>query len=448
MKFSRRMRLLTLAGVVTGGLGLAVGAVAQIYPPIGFMYWPTGPAGNEYIVNSNPFVVPQQVMTSNQLRQFSASAGNFRNFLDNGAMEINQRIVAATQGANGGSACGGTGTSSGYSLDRWFVCTNVTSGAGFSQQVVTASLPQFVNMMEVWRNSGSLAQPICALQEIPKLDVVKMQGQSVVLSGYLQALSALAADTGNIVNFVIMTGTGADQGFGTMTASPAITPAWTGIATPLNQAVTISTTWARYAALPLNVGSTVTEMAVGVCMTPTVSTTGNSTPTDGFNMTGMQLEMVPAGISVATGLPATPPSPYEFRQYEIELRKAQRYFWAIYETTVGGAAAGVIVTPSGLGVSTTDCRLAIPTPATMRVAPTLGFTLATSNAPSATTWKVASQATSFVLSTPFLAATATASTPNLLSLDATTGASLTAGGTCVLITTAAGGGVITASADF
>jgi len=61
--------------------------------------------------------------------------------------------------------------------------------------------------------------------EIPSNDAGRSSGQNVVFSSYLAALAGLSADNGNVVTMVIITGTGIDEGLGTPTASPAITPA-------------------------------------------------------------------------------------------------------------------------------------------------------------------------------------------------------------------------------
>ncbi len=168
-----------------------------------------------------------------------------RNYIDNGAMNVQQRgtgTVTCTQ--NSGA------TTAAYGADRWLCDANVASGAGQMAIVTSGPTPPlgFTSEMKLWRNSGALTQPVCAWQAIPSARSVSLQGQQVTLSGYMQALAGLSADNANAANLVILTGTGTDEKFlGTSwTASPAITPAWTGIATTVNTSVTLTTAWARY----------------------------------------------------------------------------------------------------------------------------------------------------------------------------------------------------------
>lgn len=343
-----------------------------------------------------------------------------RNYLDNGNMAITQRGTGTITCAANAAI-----TSTAYGPDRWGCSANVGSGAGRQQIVTSSPTPPAgsQNVNKLWRNSGGLTQPVCSWQEIPTARAVQLAGQSVTVSAQVAALAGLSADNGNVANLVVITGTGTDEGFGTMTASPAITPAWTGIATPLNQSITLTTSFAKFSA-SVAIGSTVTEIGVGICFTPTATGAG---ATDGLAFTQIQLEK---------GLVATP---FEFRPVGAELQEAQRYYWQVTEP-----AASVSIGASGQGASTTTCILSIALPVTMRAAPTYasaGNTLAN------TTWTVTHVVTNTVLSTPFLAATTGGHTVNMLNLTATTGAALTTGQTCTL-TGAGGGNIITASADF
>jgi hypothetical protein len=343
-----------------------------------------------------------------------------RNYLDNGSMQIQQRGTGVvTCAANAGI------TAAAYGADRWGCQANVAVGAGRMQVITTSPAPPtgFTASQKLTRLSGALTQPICAWQEVPTTQATELANQTVTVSAQVQALAGLAADNGNAFNLVVITGTGTDEGFGTPTASPAITPAWTGIATPLNRAFTATTSWVRYQA-SVAIPSTVTEIAVGICFTPTATGAG---ATDGLAFTGVQLEQG----SVA--------SAYEYRPIATELARAQRFYWQTTEP-----AASISIGASGQGASTTTCILSIPLPVTMRAAPTyasLGTALG------ASTWTVTHVVTNTALSTPFLAATTGGHTTNVLNLTATTGAALTAGQTCTL-TGAGGGNIISASADF
>lgn len=346
-----------------------------------------------------------------------ASFGNFRNYLDNGGMAVAQRGTAAQTGGTT-SGC----TVNAYAADRWCIDTNVTSGAG-KGQVVTATpspLTGFVNSMTVFRNSGALLQPVCSIQEVPTNDAIQLQAQQATFSVYLQAMAGLSADNGNVVNMFIMTGTGTDQGLGTMTASPAITPAWTGIASSITAAKTITTGWVRYS-LTGSIPSTAKEIAVAVCFTPTASGAG---ATDGFAMVGAQLEQGPV------------PSSFEFRPLGIETAKAQQYYWQVADP------AATVPLPSSCFVTaantTVKCQVTLP--ATMRTTPTTTVSNATSFG------IVATAGTAGTCTT--LAATASSNTVQSIGLTCTTGATIALGSATPLIGAAVASAILQASADF
>lgn len=338
----------------------------------------------------------------------------FNNYLDNSALYIQQRGTgAATCGTTSGVAI------TSYSADRWGCDVNVTSGAGQLSIVTSGPTPPagFTASLKFVKNSGSLTQPQCAWQEIPTVKATQLAGQTVTLSSYLQALAAM--DNGNVANLVIITGTGTDQGLGVlksavgMTASPAITPVWTGLATLQNQAFTITTSWARYTAPAIAVPSTVTEMAVGVCWTPAATAGG---ATDGLAFVGAQLE------------PNIIASPFEFKPLEIELSVAQKYYWQ--QAEVSGVEFG-----NGACQATNTPKISYWLPASMIGTPTV-------------TWTVGG----FNLNLAGAAATAATggtgtglANSNLVSLAFTN--TCTAGGTAGLVGTNTTGS-ITVSADF
>ena len=350
--------------------------------------------------------------------------GTPRNFLDNGAMQVQQRGTGTKTCALNGAAI----TTAAYAADRWGCEVNVAVGAG-QLTVITATPsppPGFQASMKLVRNSGALTQPQCTYQEIPTYKAVQLQGQQVTFSAYIQALAGLAADQGTATqtaNLVIITGTGTDEGFGTWTASPAITPAFTGVATAVNQSVALPATpaWARYTATaPIPV--TATEIAVAICFTPTATGAGT---TDGIAFTGMQLEQ---------GAVATP---YEFKSPAAELLEAQRYFQILTEP-----AAGVQVAITGTAASATVCTASYQFPVQFRAAPTftaLGTALAN------TTWKILEGAVNNALATTFIV-TNTANTVSNASLTITS-SGMTAGTACTL-QGAGGGSILSWSADF
>ena len=274
-----------------------------------------------------------------------------KNYLDNGSMNVQQygTGVVTCAVASAGS------TVSTYGPDRWTCDANVTSGAGRQQLVTTAALlpTGFANVNNLWRVSGSLAQPVCAIQEIPTNESTALAGKTVTLSLYATALAGLAADNNSLINGYVIYGTGAAQGLGTMTASPAITPAWTGIATLGGANVQISTTPTRYQMATVTIPATATEVGVEICFTPTTTSTGGAT--DGFGFTGVQLEVAPSMTA------------YEFHQYSYDLSRGQRYFYRVTET----AAITPIANCASSTTSLVICYLQFPT--TMAKIPTMSY---------------------------------------------------------------------------
>jgi hypothetical protein len=362
------------------------------------------PDVNLAITNVNNAVTPQSMAT------FSA----WRNYVDNGEFAVQQRGTAATAGGTTGAPV--------YVPDRWAVSTNVTSGAGYGQIItgtpspVTGSAQSF----KVYRNSGALTQPVCTIHEVPTSESQDLQGQPVTLSFYAQALSGLAADNGNVINAYIIYGTGTDQGLGTLTASPAITPAWTGINSSITAAYTLSaSTWNRYT-LTGSIPTTANEIGVEICFTPTATGAGS---TDGFALADVQLEQ------------GTTASAFEYRPYGIELAKYQRYYVQVADL------AATYTFPSVCNVVTanTTVRCSYILPVTMRATPTTTVSTATSFG----IWLTAGTAGTCTT----LAATASASTPNAAALTCTTGGTIALGTGTALI---GGGtaGTLGISADF
>lgn len=344
-----------------------------------------------------------------------------RNFIDNGDMLVDIR-------GTGIITCGTTtAPETAYSADRWTCNANVTSGAGRTQ-VTTATPappPGFIDSLRVYRNSGALTQPVCVWEELPTSKSTALAGQAVIFSSYEQALAGLAADNGNVINLVVVTGTGAEEGLQTFTASPAITPAWTGIATPLNQAFTITTAWQRYSTT-VQIPTGTTEVAVAECFTPTATGAG---VTDGFAFTGAQFE-------AAIGSQAQP-SPYEFLPYPVSLAIANRYFYRLTET----AAITPIAPCSAVDTTHTNCLIQFPVP--MRIAPTMTYTNGFAS-PTSTT-----QATLGPCTTLASAATVASTVANPLNvLVNCTATTIPAAGVASFLYSNGGAGVINAAADF
>jgi hypothetical protein len=388
-------------------------------------------AANIPLYPSTPVLEPSQTNANfnNLIQQLNTSItpqsmapwSTARNILDNGQMQVDQRVATTA------ITCGTTTIpkNTGYAADRWGCNVNVGSGAG-SLQVVTTNLPTqpiFNNALLFYRTSGTLAQPQCVMQEIPTQKVVPLQGQPVTLSFYAYGLALMLAEQ-TTLNAYLLTGTGTDQGLQSFTASPAITPAWTGIASTQTTAFTLTSSYQRFTAT-YQMPAAAKEAAIALCWTPT--TGGTAGATDGFEFTGVQLEQ---------GLTA---SPFEYRSYNAELLEAEAYSYWIAESATSGAQQSA----AGNGATTTTCQLQIPFPVVMRAAPTF---YAIGTALSTATWTLTHVATATALATTYLVVLG-ANTPQGGSLTATVASGLTTGQTCVL-TSANGGSIIGWSADF
>jgi hypothetical protein len=354
------------------------------------------------------------------------------NFLANGAMNISQRGTADT---TGGVAIGGCGVTN-YVADRWCADSNIAAGNNHGQVITATPSPPkgFLRTMKIWRSAGVTTQAQCAMQAISSGRAVAMRGQRVMFSAYVQPLAGLSAVNGTVFA-VLATGTSADEGMATLTAAPAVTPAFTGLVTNTLTAgagspswdLGTTAAWSRIYSAPVLMPNDMQEGSISLCFTPAATGSG---ATDGFAFVGAQLE--------ALGPNQVAPSNYQFLAGSFELEEAQRYYYQITEP-----AASISVSPAGQGASTTTCILSIPHPVEMRAAPTFA---AAGTALANTTWTVTHVVTNTVLSTPFLAVTTGGNTTRLANLTATTGATLTAGQTCTL-TGAAGGSILTFSAD-
>jgi hypothetical protein len=408
-------------------VGLALGSVVAGAASVPLIRGPLDPGNiiqtlNNLIqsVNSNVYGLNDPTSTLN------------RNYLANGAMLVIQRGTADT---TGGVATGGCAATN-YVADRWCADSNLAASNNHGQVITSNPSPPtgFQRSMKIWRSAGVTTQAQCAMQAISTARAVQMRGQRVIFSTYVQPLAGLSSTNG-AVTAVLATGTGSEEGMTTLTAAPAVTPAFTGLVTNTLTAGAASPSWnlgttaawSRIYSAPVLMPNDMNEAAISFCFTPVAAGAG---ATDGFAFVGAQIE--------AVGPNQTTPSAYNMLTYAVELEDAQRYYYQTSEP-----AASISVGPSGQGASTTTCILSIPHPVEMRAAPTFA---AAGTALAATTWTVTHVVTNTVLSTPYLATTTGGNTTRMANLTATTGATLTAGQTCTL-TGAAGGSILTFSAD-
>lgn len=404
------------ASFVTGSAGQICAQTIPAGPPL--------LTGNELVPADTGLAggAPPQTVTIPSALLANLS-GFPKNSLDNGSLNVQQR-------GTGIITCGTTTIpSTAYGPDRFGCNANVTSGAGRMQLVTTAALlpTGLANTNNVYRTSGALTQPVCMMQELSTYESQALAGKTVTLSFYATALAGLNADTGNVITASIFTGTGAEQGFGTFTASPAITPAWTGLATPVNQTpITITTTPTRYWVTGV-IPATATEVAAAICFTPTATGAG---VTDGFSATGIQLEVAPS------------PTAYEFHVYSYDLARAQRYFYRITESaTVLNIRAPCTMSTSSIA----NCLIAFPQ--VMRAIPTMTYTAGFEA--SATTASTSATVCTALTTSPTLTGNSASTTAVLVDCASSAGfGAAGTGGWLWDIGTGSATGVISASADF
>lgn len=418
-----------VAGVMVAPAVWAAGFFTNGVPNAGGTQFPTTVplTGNEQLPADTELPNGQQpqseAITVGQLLQAASGGSLPTNQLSNGQMAINQQ---GTGVITGGTT---TVTALQFAADRWFIDTNVTSGTGRGQVITATPAPPqgFAQSFKLYRNSAALLQPVCTLQALTTQPSTQLQGQYVVLSAYVQALAGLTATAGQ-VNAYIISGTGADEGLATLTASPAITPAWTGLAggTTANATWTTTTSWVRYNTPPVLIPATATEVGVEICFTPVGSASGT---TDGIALTGIQLESVPYNASPAPAV-SPGPSPFEFHTNTYDLLDAQKFYVRFNEPASG---AGMPAMCQATGSATGICTLYLPTKmrgTTPVVAiPTTG-TYAVNIAGTPTTW-----------------VTPTAGTCSLLACTITIGNTNTNGQALTLTGGAGGTGVVYVKSD-
>jgi hypothetical protein len=230
----------------------------------------------------------------------NATFGGFmRNRIINGAMNFWQRSTSAT----------GTYSASYATVDRWALYSSSSMTTSQSTSVPTG----FQYSLKVQRPAAATTtNQIFAFQVIENTNMFDLTGQSVTLSFWAKAGANYSSASSQLTAFV-NTGTVSDQG------SSSGLGGWTGAASPLSSAVTLTTTWTRYT-ITCTIGVGVLEMDVGFNFTPT----GTAGADDAFYITGVQLEL---------GSTATP---FERRPYGLELALCQRYYEVIANDTSFG----------------------------------------------------------------------------------------------------------------
>ena len=330
------------------GLFASVAAVAGVY------------AASVPLLNPQQCQIPGACIDINQaLANVNSNAVGFsstfvgKNYLDNGDFSITQRGTGIISGA---TTAGPVVTS--YPADRWAIDQNTSTGSPAPRGKILTSAPTpplgFQNVLSVYRTSGTSVQPILLEQEVKSSRFIQLQGKPVILSCYLSTLAGAGSATTAVLGLI--TGTGTDDGLGALrgavglTATPAITPVWAGVATTVALTQTgLTSTPTRYSSGPVIVPVAATEGAFYVSWTPGAETAG---PPAGIAVTGCQLEQADPNQTTA--------SAFEFLPSQTNLQRTEVFYkqWAdslaatftlpmtCTETTSGTTAACLLEYPT------------------------------------------------------------------------------------------------------
>lgn len=225
-----------------------------------------------------------------------AQIGGFRNFVINGALEINQRFGV------GGVLTGNNAT---YQLgsDRWAGFANT----GTTLKTVNGiSNAPFNNAYHVQRTAGSTQITTAAVvQAFTTLNSLKLAGQTVTFSFWARCGADLLT-SGAVLQILVGSGTGTDQ-----SATSFGGGGWPGSASIISPTPTLTTSWQKFSYTG-TFSSSITQVGVYIGRQTMTATAAGAN--DWFEFTGVQLEI---------GATATP---FEFRNFEAELAMCQAYY--------------------------------------------------------------------------------------------------------------------------
>ena len=253
---------------------------------------------------------------------------------------LNSSFQVWQRGTSGSNNSTGT---SGYNADRWQNYLNGTITVSRQATSDTTNLPFIQYCARVQRNSGTTSTgALYHNQNFETINTVAYAGKTVTLSFYARAGANYSAAS-NALAAVLQTGTGTDQN---------IFGGYTNTASPISSTATLTTTWQRFTYTGA-VASNVSEMCITFQNTPT----GTAGTNDYYEITGVQLEVGSVG---------TP-----FKTYagtiQGELAACQRYF----QTIQGNATASTAGVSFAYASSTTNGVAYFYPRSTFRVVPSV-----------------------------------------------------------------------------
>lgn len=264
----------------------------------------------------------------------------FRNRVINGDLAVWQ--IGTTQNLTTSFAYG--------SADMFAAACGTASQATLSQTTSTVSgLPY---AMKLQRTNGVSTTGVQYVNQVMETaTITPLQGQTIAFSYWAKA-GANFSEASSALTVLLESGTGVDA-----TTLTATFGGWTGAATLFSGTDTLTTSWQRFTHI-VTLGATVTQVGFMFSYTP-VGTAGAD---DSVSITGIQFEPIVTGSTVATS--------YELLPYETQLRRCQRYLYAIDGSDyIAGQAA-----------TATAAYFPISFKTTMRTVPTgIGYTGTISN---------------------------------------------------------------------
>ncbi|HLP97650.1 MAG TPA: siphovirus ReqiPepy6 Gp37-like family protein [Sideroxyarcus sp.] len=269
----------------------------------------------------------------------SVTTWQSHNYLVNGGFDIWQRGTSNLPTA--------TNFSNGYTADRWQLWRAAYAAGAFVGRQPT-TLTGFQYAARVQRTSGNTSTAELVFSNHYDTDYcLPLAGKTVTMSFWARAGANFSSASSQLL-VRLTTGTGTDE-------RPS--SAFTGAAAPLNQVVTLTTSWQRFTVTG-TIASTATQWAFQLRYTP-VGTAGTN---DWFEVAGAQLEEG----SVATQWRRNSPN------LQAELAACQRY----YERRTSGGVANGMVAGGGQAYSSTFGAAIIQYAVPKRANPSISFSAA------------------------------------------------------------------------
>jgi hypothetical protein len=281
-----------------------------------------------------------------------------RNLLYNGAMQVHQR---------GTSASGLTGTIAYNTADRWALGC---AGLGTWTQTVESDAPtgsglsKSLKILCTTADASPAAGDVLAIyqslegQDLQRIAKGSSSAQQLTLSFWVKSNV-----TGTYISELVDTDNGRAVSISYSIASSAtwerktiVFPADTTGAFDNDNAISLSVRWWLGAGINFTSGTLQNAWGPTTSANRVVGQTNLAAATNNYwQVTGVQLEV------------GTAATPFEFKRFAQELRECQRYYYSMLFGNSGGDRSF----GSGFTISTSNARIHMNFPVSMRVAPTL-----------------------------------------------------------------------------